>query len=253
MSSARAAAAFDRGYAAIAASARHGELFSRALGLPPEVAANSFLTAEALDDIAEALGVGAGDRLADLGCGRGGPGLWLARRLGAALDGVDFSAVAVWQAGERAQGFGLADRSSFRVGDLCDTGLPSGRAGAAVCVDAFHFAADHDAEAAEAWRILRPGGRYVLTNWEPVAADDARVPPPLRLDFARILTAAGFRAVTVSKRPDLEAAQRALFAAVLATEPGDDPAIRALRAEAAAVDGWAGLMRRVLVVAEKPA
>jgi cyclopropane fatty-acyl-phospholipid synthase-like methyltransferase len=36
-----------------------------------------------------------GQDLTELGCGRGGPGLWLARELDVGLTGVDFSPVAV--------------------------------------------------------------------------------------------------------------------------------------------------------------
>jgi hypothetical protein len=55
--------------------------------------------------------------LVDLACGRGGPGLWLARAAGAALTGVDFSAVAVAQAAGRAALFGMAANTEFVVGD----------------------------------------------------------------------------------------------------------------------------------------
>jgi len=48
-----------------------------------------------------------GQTLVDLGCGRGGPGLWLAREAGALLIGVDFSPVAADQATHRAVLFGL--------------------------------------------------------------------------------------------------------------------------------------------------
>src|ERR1700687_35171 len=37
--------------------------------------------------------VGPGHKIADLGCGRGGPGQWIAGATGAALVGIDFSAV----------------------------------------------------------------------------------------------------------------------------------------------------------------
>ena len=57
--------------------------------------------------------------------------------------------------------FGLASRARFVVGDLAHTGLPQASADAAVSIDAFHFAADPAAAAAEARRILRPGGRLV--------------------------------------------------------------------------------------------
>jgi SAM-dependent methyltransferase len=75
--------------------------------LPGEVEPFSFVSAVLLGHVARALGLSPGETLVDLGCGRGGPGLWLARRAGASLVGVDFSAVAVGQASRRAGPFGL--------------------------------------------------------------------------------------------------------------------------------------------------
>jgi cyclopropane fatty-acyl-phospholipid synthase-like methyltransferase len=45
-----------------------------------------------------ALQVSRGQKIADLGCGRGGPGQWIAGITGAAVVGIDFSAVALDQA-----------------------------------------------------------------------------------------------------------------------------------------------------------
>jgi SAM-dependent methyltransferase len=106
--------------------------------------------------------------------------------------GVDFSPVAIDQATRRAALFGATATARFIVGDLTSTSLPDAHADAAVSIDAFHFAADLAAAAAEARRILRPGGRLVLTNWQPKVTDDARLPPRLRIDWPRLLRGAGF-------------------------------------------------------------
>lgn len=45
--------------------------------------------------MADALRVGPGQKIADLGCGRGGPGQWIARATGAGLVGIDVSEVAL--------------------------------------------------------------------------------------------------------------------------------------------------------------
>jgi ubiquinone/menaquinone biosynthesis C-methylase UbiE len=140
------------------------------LELPPEVEPFSFVSAGLLRHVAQALGLSPGQTLVDLGCGRGGPGLWLARETDASLVGVDFSRVAVSHAAHRADAFGLAGRARFVAGDLTRTGLPGRSADAAVSIDAFHFAADPAAAAVEACRVLRPGGRLVLTNWLPKMA-----------------------------------------------------------------------------------
>jgi len=122
--------------------------------LPPQIEPFSFVSVGLLRHVAQALGLSRGQTLADLGCGRGGPGLRFARQADVSLVGVDFSPVGVDQATHRTALFGLAGQARFVVGDLAHTGLPQASADAAVSIDAFHFAADPAAAAAEARRIL---------------------------------------------------------------------------------------------------
>ena len=89
--------------------------------LPPEIEPTSFVTLGLLRHVAQALDLSPGQTLVDLACGRGGPGLWLAREADVSLVGVDFSPVAVGQATHRAALFGLADRARFVIGDLTHT------------------------------------------------------------------------------------------------------------------------------------
>jgi len=168
---------FDRAFTAAAASPGVRRVWELAgSGLPPHIEPFSFVTAGLLRCVTQALDLSPGQALVDLGCGRGGPGLWLAREAGAWLTGVDFSPVAVSQAAHRAALFGLAGRARFVVGDLARTGLPDDSADAAVSVDAFHFAADPAAAAREVLRVLRPGRRLVLTGWQPKVPGDPRLP-----------------------------------------------------------------------------
>jgi 2-polyprenyl-3-methyl-5-hydroxy-6-metoxy-1,4-benzoquinol methylase len=62
----------------------------------------SFLTRTDLGRFVEEVKVGPGDTLVDLGCGRGGPGLWVASRTGARLVGIDIAHTAVEAARRRA-------------------------------------------------------------------------------------------------------------------------------------------------------
>src|SRR5260370_26303537 len=64
---------------------------------PAELGTDGYITLSELRQMADALHVGAGDKIADLGCGRGGPGQWIARATGAALVGIDTSDVALQQ------------------------------------------------------------------------------------------------------------------------------------------------------------
>ena len=83
---------------------------------PDEFAHISFVTIPQLQRMAGELRLGRGNTLVDLGCGMGGPALWLARETGAKLIGVDLSPVAVTQAGARAAALEFASQARFVVG-----------------------------------------------------------------------------------------------------------------------------------------
>ena len=62
---------------------------------PAELAPTSYTTRSELQFVSQALDVGSGDVLVDIGCGRGGPGLWVAANTGATYVGVDIATSAL--------------------------------------------------------------------------------------------------------------------------------------------------------------
>jgi ubiquinone/menaquinone biosynthesis C-methylase UbiE len=227
------AAYFDQWYADMGASKHRDDIPARTLGLPPELESTSLLSWDGIAAVAEALQVGSGDTFVDLACGRGGYGLEIAHRTGATVIGIDFSAVAVARARDRAaeRGYEAGSAAQFRVGDLLATGLPAASVNAAVCIDAMQFAQPYAEGLAEARRVLVPGGRLVLTGWQARDLGDEDVPERLRRDVGAELTAAGFLEVAVRHMPDWRAAERRYWEAAVDVEVEDDPALRSLRDE----------------------
>ena len=133
---------------------------------PEDADPSSFITATELRRIARDLRVGPGDAFVDLGCGRGGPGLWVARETGADVVGIDVAPMAVEYSTQTAAEFGLSARASYQVSDFCATGLPSGSLGGAMSVDVLWAVPDKVAAVREVARILRPGGRFLFTSWD---------------------------------------------------------------------------------------
>lgn len=248
------AADFDKGFASVAKSPGLRRVWQQASpDLPPEIEPYSFLSVALLRHVGDALALAPGQTLVDLGCGRGGPGLWLARSEGALLVGVDFSAVAVQQAAERAALFGLADRARFVVGELAATGLPDATADAVVSIDAMHFAADPTAAAREALRLLRPGGRLALTNWQARNLGDSQLPSRMRIDWAETLRLVGFAEVAVASRPEWHQRFTRVFQVALERgDPGDDAGLASLQDEARRALPVAHLVDRVVVTAACP-
>ncbi len=244
---------FDQWFADIAASDARQRLFTDRLGLPPEIGPSNLVPFGGLREIADALAVPEGGLLVDIACGRGGPGMWVARRAQARLIGVDFSAQAVAQASRRRALFGLESRASFQVGSLDSPGLAEGAADAVMCVDAFQFAADPVAAASELRRSLRPGGRIVLTSWEAKDRADESVSERLRrADLAGSLSAGGFREVSMREREDWHAVALQLWEHALTLDVAGDPALESTRAEAIRSVDTHDRIRRVMVIAVAP-
>jgi len=248
------AAGFDEGFAAMAASSGIRRVWEMVdPDLPPEVEPLSFVSVGLLGHVADALALSPGQTLVDLGCGRGGPGLWLAQSQGVSLIGVDFSPVGVQQANDRAVLFGLADTARFVVGDLAATGLAASSADAVVSIDALHLAADPAAAGREALRILRPGGRLVLTSWQPRTPADARLPSGLRIDWAAALRSVGAVDVQVESQSEWHDLFTRVYQVALGLgDPGKDVALAALQDEARQRLPIAELVDRVVVTASRP-
>ena len=239
---------FDGWYADMAASSVKDEIHQRHLGLPPGLLSNSLLTWQGIAEVTEALRLSPGATLVDLACGRGGYGLEVAGRTGARLVGVDFSAEAIHQARQQARR--LVRVAALHVGDLAATGLGAGSAGAALCVDAIQFAPCPDAAYRELRRVLAPGGRVVLTCFEPVNPDDERVPDRLRrVSLHAGLAAAGFSEIKVRERPGWRAAERSMWEEAAALDPGGDPSLQSFHDEGVRSLATFTLLRRVMATA----
>ena len=190
-----------------------------------------------------------GAMLVDLGCGRGGPGLWLARALSANLTSVDYSATAIELAASRAPAFLESGRATFRVGTFDATGLPDGLANGVVSVDALPFSPDRDASLREVRRILAPGGRVAFTgNQHLDRSSDS---------WEQQLARAGLRFEHGVRDPHSRDHWRSLYALWTANADGlreelGDVVAEQLLNEAAAVDSVATRVA-CLFVASRPA
>jgi SAM-dependent methyltransferase len=98
---------------------------------------------------------------ADLGCGTGRTGAWLASRGVGAIDGVDLSPAMLEAARTRGA------HRSLREGEVADTGLDAGAYGLVVSCLVDEHLADLGPLYAEAARLAAPGGRFVIVGLHP--------------------------------------------------------------------------------------
>ena len=185
---------------------------------PYALAPASFITSEQLRRIATDLDVSPGSRLVDLGCGSGGSGLWLAKDAGASVVGVDLSEAACEAARRRAAADFPEVDAEFRVADMAATSLPDAAFDAVVSIDAVQIAPKRLAVFREAARILRSGGRVVLTTFD----HSAEMPPELETrgreivrDSGALLREAGFEVLAYEELRDWPARGLAMYRAIL--------------------------------------
>jgi len=158
-------------------------------------------------EIVEALDLAAESHVLDLGSGLGGPARTVAEVTGCSVTGVDLTPEFCEVATALSQWTGLSGRTRFLVGDATATGLPDAAVDAALTVHVAMNIADKPALYAEAFRTLRPGGRFVVYDVLQGEGGDVRYPVPWADDpstsflatpqeMRTLLAAAGFDVVS---------------------------------------------------------
>jgi len=158
-------------------------------------------------EIVEALGLTADSSVLDLGSGLGGPARTLAESTGCTVTGVDLTPEFCEVATVLSQWTGLSDRTRFQVGDATATGLPGAAEDAALTVHVGMNISDKPALFAEAFRVLRPGGRFVVYDVLQGEGGDVQYPVPWANDSStsflatpeemrELLAAAGFEIIS---------------------------------------------------------
>lgn len=221
---------------------------------PAELEPYSFTTRSELDRIVAGLALAPGELLIDIGCGRGGPGLWVAATAGAGLLGVDISPTALDASRRRAAALGLDDSATYAEGSYDALPVEDNAARGVLGIDSLLFAPDKAAAMREIARVLAPGGRLVVTTWDYHSQPINR--PPQVDDHRPLLVEAGFTVIGYDETPrwleNHRSVDALMLAAVdeLAEETGQDPEdVKAgLQEMAATVDA---MLRRVLIVAER--
>jgi SAM-dependent methyltransferase len=179
---------FDATYAAIANSVAYREAANELTRVLPQwVVPYSEMTPEDAYRFT-AIPFGDDETMLDVGCGLGGPGLWICGN--SRLIGIDSSVAAVAAATELAARLGKSARAEFKVAQAQSTGLPDASVAVAISIDALMFmpAADVVREMA---RVLRSRGffAFIASEW---ISEEAPPLPTVERDYSSILEAAGF-------------------------------------------------------------
>lgn len=185
----------------------------------------SFVALKDLQKILASLNLSKGKLLADIGCGNGSIGLWLAQSSGTHLVGVDVSAAALEVARQKAQKLNLSAQTNFQNGSFEATGLANESVDAVVSIDAVWLAIDQQNAFKELARILKRGGHLVFTSWEQHIPMPF-VKQPIK-NYLPLLEQAGFEVLSYEYPAHFEQLQLKIYERVrlsqdsLATEMGN--------------------------------
>ncbi|MGY1709844.1 class I SAM-dependent methyltransferase [Geodermatophilus sp. SYSU D00758] len=107
-----------------------------------------------------------GSRVLDVCCGTGASALPAAGRAGPAgrVVGIDLAVRQLERARTKAVSQGLGN-ARFVAGDLEHLAVADESADVVLCAFGLYFAVDLPAAVTGLWRVLRPGGRLVVTTW----------------------------------------------------------------------------------------
>jgi ubiquinone/menaquinone biosynthesis C-methylase UbiE len=158
-------------------------------------------------EIIDALGLTAESQVLELGSGLGGPARTLAELTGCTVTGIDLTPEFCEVATALSEWTGLSDRTHFHVGDATATGLPDAVADSVLSVHVAMNIPDKPALYAEAFRVLRPGGRFVAYDVLQGEGGDVHYPVPWATDSSMsflatpeemrgLLTTAGFDVIS---------------------------------------------------------
>ena len=162
---------------------------------------------EALADKLADLCVDSSWRLLDLCCGWGVPTRFLADRFGCRITGIDITQRSIDLARQFTEGTDLASLITFQQGDSLDLPLAEGETDLVWSQDGFCHVPDRPRLLQECFRVLRPGGHLVFTDWmrgefitpeELHAFSTAWSFPELETpdSYAALLTEAGFHLIS---------------------------------------------------------
>ena len=208
-----------------------------------------FVTNTDLQLICELINLQPNHTLLDIGCGKGGPGLFVADQTNANLIGMDIDEGAITLAKALQQRLklnpGLHPPANFKLGSFTETALAAASVDAIMSIDALILVPNKQQAIDEMARVLKPGGRFIFTTWDRPEHD---------LDA--MLKRSGFKLICHHQTPDWKTRQIAVYQSILRHQNElkqqlGEAASAILISEASAAPALLEIASRVVIAAER--
>jgi len=131
------------------------------------------------DTLARMADIKSTDKVLDAGCGVGGSSIWIAKNIGANVTGITISPKQVIKANKYKNREGVSDKCEFVVGDFNEMDFADNTFGVVWGIEALCYGLDKNRMLKELYRVLKPGGRIIVSDWykgkENLTAEEQRI------------------------------------------------------------------------------
>lgn len=204
-----------------------------------------------------------GMRVLDAGCGVGGAAIYIAQKTGAEVVGITLVGEQAEEANGNAGAANVSKLTKFVVGDYTKTGFEPNSFDLVFGIESVCYAKPKASFLKEAWRVLKPGGKLVVTDGYRRRGVKGQTERQIMRDFCegwrlaglvsyqdmeRVISAGGFRNVEIEdKTQEIEMSLNKMRELVWWWKVGEVtlgwlnlPVIEMARTNAKAMNAWIG-------------
>ena len=144
-------------------------------GKEDDIGQQSFITPIYLDKLIERLEIDEGSYVLDVGCGVGGPAVYVADKTGCRIAGIDINDVGIEMANKLAKNSNLEDRTEFHLGDAMKMPFPDNSFDLAISLNVMNVFEDKVGLFKEVLRVLKPSGLWAFLSGTFDMPDDPEI------------------------------------------------------------------------------